>query len=67
MKKMENIWTIIYCKLSFNTDFQKQLAGYLKRMKLNKGYMLTYSFKKSKEIGVKTVKVEGKELFEAIV
>ena len=44
-----------------------QLAGYMKRMRLNKGYMLTYSFKKSKEIGVGTVVVGGKELVEAIV
>ena len=51
----------------YHADGEGQLAGYLRRMKLNKGYMLTYSFNKSKQIGVKTVMVEGKELFEAIV
>ena len=51
----------------YHADGEGQLVGYLRRMKLNKGYMLTYSFIKSKQIGVKTVMVEGKELFEAIV
>ena len=51
----------------YHAEGEGQLAGYLRRMRLNKGYMLTYSFNKSKQIGVKTVMVEGKELFEAIV
>ena len=51
----------------YHAEGESQLAGYLKRMRLDKGYMLTYSFKKSKEIGVRIVEVEGKELVEAMV
>ena len=51
----------------YHTDGERQLAGYLESMKLEEGYMLTYSFKKSKEIGVRRVMVDGKELVEAVV
>ena len=51
----------------YHAEGESQLAGYLKRMRLDKGYMLTYSFKKSKDIGVRIVEVDGKELVEAMV
>ena len=51
----------------YHTEGERQLAGYLESMKLEKGYMLVYSFKKSKEIGVRRVMVDGKELVEAMV
>ena len=39
----------------YPAEGEQQLAGYLKRMRLDQGYLLTYSIKKSKEIVVKTV------------
>ena len=51
----------------YHTEGEHQLAGYLKRMRLDKGYLLTYSFKKNKEIGIRAAMVDGKQLVEAIV
>ena len=51
----------------YHEDGEKQLCGYLDRMHLNKGYLLTYSFNKGKKTGVEYRTVEGKKLIEAVV
>lgn len=45
----------------------KQLIGYLDKYGLKKGYMLTFSFNKTKSVGVETRFVDGKFLVEAVV
>ena len=51
----------------YHEDGENQLCGYLSRMHLNKGYMLTCGFNKDKKTGVIRMAVAGKELVEAIV
>ena len=51
----------------YNMEGESQLADYLERYHLNKGYLLSFSFNKNKEIGVKTVKYGDKTILEAIV
>ena len=51
----------------YNEDGEKQLSDYLDSYKLKTGYMLTFSFNKNKESGIKTVKYEDKTLIEAVV
>lgn len=51
----------------YHADGEKQLSVYLDSLHLDKGFMLTYSFNKQKEIGISRVKVAGKELLEALV
>ncbi|MBQ9008590.1 MAG: 9-O-acetyl-N-acetylneuraminate esterase [Clostridia bacterium] len=46
---------------------EKQLADYLDALHLEKGYMLTYNFNKSKQQGLKKRMVNGRELIEAMV
>ncbi|MGX8716301.1 MAG: GxxExxY protein, partial [Lachnospiraceae bacterium] len=52
---------------AYHEKGESQLAGYLDSYHLDKGYMLTYNFNKHKENGVKTVRIEGKELIEVFV
>lgn len=52
---------------SRHTQGEKQLSEYLEHYHLKKGYLLTFNFNKSKEIGVKTVAFEDKLLIEAVV
>lgn len=51
----------------YNEDGEKQLSDYLDSYKLRTGYLLTFSFNKNKETGVKIVQYEDKTLIEAIV
>lgn len=51
----------------YNEDGEKQLSDYLDSYKLKTGYMLTFSFNKNKETGIKTVQYEDKTLIEAVV
>ncbi|MGB4093286.1 MAG: ATP-binding protein [Ruminococcus flavefaciens] len=51
----------------YNEDGEKQLSDYLDSYKLKTGYLLTFSFNKNKQIGIKTVKYEDKTLIEAVV
>ncbi len=51
----------------YHADGETQLWGYLDRMHLNKGYLLTYSFSKEKEPGLRRKTVDGKELVEVTV
>lgn len=51
----------------YNEDGEKQLSDYLDSYGLKTGYLLTFSFKESKESGVKTIQFEDKTLIEATV
>ena len=51
----------------YNEDGEKQLSDYLDSYKLKTGYLLTFSFNKNKETGIKTVQYEDKTLIEAVV
>jgi len=51
----------------YQEDGRKQLACYLERYHLDKGYLLVFNFNKHKEVGVKRILYEGKVLVEATV
>ena len=51
----------------YNEKGEKQISEYLDRFNLTVGYMLSFSFNKKKEPGVKEVKVGNKLLYEGIV
>ena len=51
----------------YHEEGEKQLCGYLDRMHLEKGYLLTYSFNKQKKTGVEYRTINGKKLMEAVV
>lgn len=51
----------------YNSDGEKQVLGYLDYFGLDTGYMLSFSFNKNKEPGVKDVKFGDKLLIEGIV
>lgn len=46
---------------------EEQLSNYLDHYHLKNGYMLTFNFNKTKEVGVKDVQFKGKLLTEAFV
>lgn len=46
---------------------EKQLIDYLDYFHLQKGYLLSYSFNKNKEIGVKEIHLDGRVLVETVV
>lgn len=51
----------------YHADGEAQIAEYLDYYELKKGYMLTFSFNKDKEIGVKEVRYGDRVLIEAVV
>ena len=51
----------------YNVRGEKQLLEYLDYYHIQKGYMLSFNFNKNKQIGVKTIRVEGKTIVEAVV
>ena len=51
----------------YNEDGEKQLSDYLDSYKLRTRYLLTFSFNKNKETGIKTVQYEDKKQIEAVV
>lgn len=51
----------------YNKRGESQLAGYLNAYHQKKGYMLSFSFNKKKQIGVHEVMIEDKVLVEAVV
>jgi len=51
----------------YHQSGEKQLSDYLDSYGLKKGYMLTFSFNKNKEVGVKCVEYKDKLLVEAVV
>ena len=52
---------------AYHEKGEQQLANYLDYYHLDKGYMLTYSFNKSKNTALTTKTVQGKTLIEAFV
>lgn len=52
---------------AYHEKGERQLAEYLDSYHLKKGYLLTYNFNKNKQIGLRRVTVEGKEIVEAMV
>jgi len=52
---------------AYNDEGEKQLSAYLDSYGLKKGYMITFSFNKNKETGIKTVYFEDKVLVVAVV
>ena len=51
----------------YNADGEEQVIGYLNRYGLSTGYMLSFSFNKNKEPGVREVHIGDKILIEGIV
>ncbi len=52
---------------AYNERGEKQLKDYLSYYHLDKGYMLSFNFNKSKQIGVKEVVLGNKTIIEAVV
>ena len=52
---------------AYNERGEKQLAEYLEYFHLDKGYLVSFCFNKSKESKVVEQRVNGKQLIEAIV
>jgi hypothetical protein len=52
---------------AYNERGEEQLADYIDYFKLKKGYMLSYNFNKSKEVGIKELKVGDRLIVEAVV
>ena len=52
---------------AYHEKGEQQLANYLDYYHLDKGYMLTYSFNKSKQSSLTTKTIQGKTLIEAFV
>lgn len=51
----------------YQEEGRLQLSEYLDRYHQKKGYLLTFSFNKNKEVGVKNVQYKDKEIIEAVV
>ena len=51
----------------YNKEGEKQIADYLDYFNLDTGYMLSFSFNRKKEVGVRRVNVGDKVLFEGTV
>ena len=51
----------------YNTEGEKQIAEYLDYYHLDKGYLLSFNFNKNKRSGMKTIRVNGKTVVEAVV
>jgi hypothetical protein len=51
----------------YNSDGEQQIAEYINYYHLKKGYMLTFSFNKNKQIGVKEVQYGDVTIIEAVV
>jgi hypothetical protein len=52
---------------AYNERGEKQLVEYLDHYHLQKGYMLSFSFNKTKRTGLREIRLGGKILIEAVV
>ena len=52
---------------AYHEEGEKQLAGYLDKLHLDQGYMLTFNFNQKKSTGVQEKLIDGKRIFEAVV
>lgn len=57
----------IWCGEEYNIEGEKQISEYLDYYHLDKGYLLSFNFNKNKQPGMKTVRVNGKTVIEAVV
>lgn len=51
----------------YNARGEQQLSEYLDYYHINKGYMLSFNFNQSKEVGVHTIQIGDKTIVEAVV
>ena len=51
----------------YNSEGEQQIIDYLNYWGLNTGYMLSFSFNRNKQSGVKQVRIGEKILYEGIV
>ncbi|MBR1710117.1 MAG: AAA family ATPase [Clostridia bacterium] len=51
----------------YNEKGEQQICDYLDYFGLDTGYLLSFSFNKNKEIGVKKVKIRNKTLYEGVL
>lgn len=51
----------------YNTEGEKQLSEYLEYYHIDKGYLLSFNFNKNKKTGMKTIKINGRTVIEAVV
>ncbi len=57
----------IWNEQAYHEEGEKQLAGYLDACHLDRGYLLTYSFRQNRQPGISQTVVDGKTLIEAFV
>ena len=57
----------IWLGLKYNTSGEEQLMGYMAHYGQTVGYMLSFSFNKNRQIGIKTHQIGDKVIREAIV
>lgn len=62
---------IIELKIWHGNEYQErgreQLCGYLDYFGLQKGYLLSFQFRKKKKPGIRTIEIDGRTIIEAIV
>lgn len=51
----------------YNKRGEKQLLEYLDYYKKDTGYLLSFNFNKKKQVGIKSITVQGKKIVEAVV
>lgn len=51
----------------YNTQGEQQLSEYLDYYHINKGYLLSFNFNKSKQSGMHTIELNGKTIVEGVV
>lgn len=61
------IETKIWHGREYRLQGEKQLSGYLDDYGLSRGYLLSFSFNKNKQIGVHEIMLEDKTIVEAVV
>ena len=51
----------------YNTCGEQQLSEYLEYYNIDKGYLVSFNFNKNKQVGLKTIELNGKTIVEATV
>lgn len=51
----------------YNTRGEQQLFEYLEFYKMEKGYLLSFNFNKSKKTGIREISYKGKRILEVVV
>ena len=62
---------VVECKIwhgeEYNRRGEEQLADYMGVYHVEKGYLLSFTFNKKKNAGIRTIQYNGKEILEVIV